>query len=293
MPLTNNASALPYSKRNSVLGVRMAIGLLLALICFLPACAKNSAYNGERDLEAVLSAPATGTTKDGLIVSGGLGEKILLTAYSQVGTPYQFGGTSPDRGFDCSGFTRWVFAQNGIQLPRSSSEQFRIGRPVAKEDVRPGDLLIYKRYRNSSSTHVGIYVGDGRYIHSPSKGKTVMESDAFSGSAGVRFIGARRVFEDSASCTLTADQKNGAKNSYVADATDKEVKAVFTTPSTKNKTQAKNGSTKKSKKNKSTASKNKKSTKNKNTASKDKKSSKNKSASSTNKSGSKNKTVKS
>ena len=288
MPKTNNTSRIPattginFQKR--VFGVKAALILLLALVCFFPACKKSPNDNGSHDLSAALSkntsANSSADNADNLLIQGGLAEKVLLTAYSQVGTRYRFGGTSPQAGFDCSGFTRWVYAQNGIKLPRSSSEQFRIGRPVAKEDVKPGDLLIYKRYRNSKATHVGIYVGDGKYIHSPSKGKTVHETEAFTGSAGARFLGARRVFEDPSSCGLTPEQKIGAAKSYVASIDDREVKAEFKTPPAKEKSKLKSKSKSKSKakaksktakaknnKSKSTASKTK-NNKSKSTASK-------------------------
>ena len=278
MPKTNNTSRIPansgLSFQKRVFGVKAALVLLLALVCFLPACKKSADDNGSHDLSAALSKNTSSTnaannaeSADDLIVNGGLTEKVLLTAYSQLGARYQFGGTSPQAGFDCSGFTRWVYAQNGIKLPRSSSEQFRIGRPVAKEDVKPGDLLIYKRYRNSKATHVGIYVGDGKYIHSPSKGKTVHETEAFTGSAGARFLGARRVFEDPSSCALTAEQKIGAAKNYVASI-DNEVKAEFKAPPAKGKVNKSKSKSKSKAKAKTKTAKTKNSSKSKSTASK-------------------------
>ena len=278
MPKTNNTSRIPANSglkfQKRVFGVKAALILLLALACFLPACKKSANDNGSHDLSAALSKssskPNTEETSSDLTVKGGLAEKVLLTAYSQVGARYRFGGTNPQAGFDCSGFTRWVYAQNGIDLPRSSSEQFQIGRPVAKEDVKPGDLLIYKRYRNSKATHVGIYVGNGKYIHSPSKGKTVQENEAFTGSAGARFLGARRVFDDPSSCALTAEQKIGAAKNYVASIDDREARTEFKAPATKEKTKVKSKSKSKSKsKGKATkTAKTKNSNKSKSTASK-------------------------
>ena len=247
MPKTNNTSRIPansgLSFQKRVFGVKAALVLLLALVCFLPACKKSANDNGSHDLSAALSKNTSSTnaannaeSSDDLIVSGGLTEKVLLTAYSQLGARYQFGGTTPQAGFDCSGFTRWVFAQNGINLPRSSSEQLAVGRPVAKEDLRPGDLLIYKRHNRGRATHVGIYVGDGKYIHSPRAGRTVEESEAFSQQAAPRFIGARRVFEDPTAMSLSAEQKRGARSSYLATAGDVKPK-VFSTASKKKSVQ--------------------------------------------------------
>ncbi|MBQ4132453.1 MAG: C40 family peptidase [Desulfovibrionaceae bacterium] len=199
------------------------LGLLLAVTLFFGGgCAKNVPTE---DILTVKRPPLEGVTHDGLLINEGLTEKVLLTAYSQLGTPYRYGGTTPNRGFDCSGFTSWVYSQNGIQLPRSSKEQFQVGRPVAQEDLKPGDLLMYKRGRGSG-THIGIYVGDGRYIHSPSRGKTVMEANAFNPRSNLRFLGARRVFEDPASCPLTPEQKENARHTFNPSEKN-DIKVVF------------------------------------------------------------------
>lgn len=92
----------------------------------------------------------------------------LNAAYSMIGTPYRYGGTTP-AGFDCSGFTQWSFAQAGYSLPRDSRSQQAWAFPVASGDLRPGDLVFW----GSPVYHVAIYVGDGQIIHSPSSGKTV------------------------------------------------------------------------------------------------------------------------
>lgn len=194
----------------------------MLILFFGAGCAKNKP--AENDLLAAKPA-LEGVTADGLLLNEGLAEKVLLTAYSQVGTPYRYGGTSPALGFDCSGFTRWVYSYNGIQLPRSSKEQFQVGRPVDKNDLKPGDLLMYKRGRGNG-THIGIYAGNGMYIHSPSKGKTVIEADAFNPRSNLKFLGARRVFEDPASCPLTAEQKENARQAF--NASDKsDIKVVL------------------------------------------------------------------
>ena len=202
----------------------LAAGLLLIMAVLLSACGKKGVT--EEDLVAFNVKPKIeeGMTSEGLLSKQGLAQGVLLAAYSQVGTPYRYGGTTP-RGFDCSGFTRWVYSQNGIQMPRSSKEQFKVGRPVGKEEIKPGDLLMYKR-GNRGGTHVGIYVGDGKYIHSPSRGKTVMEDNAFNPKSSLKFLGARRVFEDSASCALTNEQIRQAKDIFVAT-NDFEVKEVL------------------------------------------------------------------
>lgn len=104
-----------------------------------------------------------------------LGEGVVATARSQLGVPYRWGGTSPRTGFDCSGFARWVYARHGVHLPRTTREQRRQGRAAPQEELEPGDLLIYKRSSRGRSLHVGIYVGGGKFIHSPNRGSHVRE----------------------------------------------------------------------------------------------------------------------
>ncbi len=201
----------------------LSIALIMSLFV-ASGCAKK--IPAEDSLTAAPLKPALeGVTSDGLLINEGLAEKVLLTAYSQLGVPYRYGGTNPSLGFDCSGFTSWVYSQNGIQLPRSSKEQFQVGLPVAQKDLKPGDLVMYKRGR-SRGTHIGIYAGNGMYIHSPSKGKTVMEADAFNPGSNLKYLGARRMFEDPASCPLTQEQKENAKQIF--NASDKaDIKVVF------------------------------------------------------------------
>ena len=115
---------------------------------------------------------------------------ILRAAYSVIGTPYVFGGTTP-YGFDCSGFTQYAFARAGIYLPRMADSQFYSGRQISMSQLRPGDLIFFTTYEPGAS-HVGIYVGDGNFIHAgTSTGVTV--SSAFTGYWGARYYGACRV----------------------------------------------------------------------------------------------------
>ena len=116
---------------------------------------------------------------------------VLQTAFSKVGLPYKFGGTSPQTGFDCSGFVGWVYGQHGVKLPRSSPDMLGVGRSVDRQKLQPGDLVFFGRQQRV--THVGIYTGNNRYIHSPSRGKSIQESSLDDRSRGEYYVGARRL----------------------------------------------------------------------------------------------------
>ena len=119
-----------------------------------------------------------------------LAKRVMRTGYSVIGTPYVFGGTSP-YGFDCSGFVRYCFSSVGISLPRMADEQFYAGRRISVDQLRPGDLIFFSTYEAGAS-HVGIYIGNGNFLHSGSStGVTV--SSAFTGYWGARYYGACRV----------------------------------------------------------------------------------------------------
>jgi cell wall-associated NlpC family hydrolase len=118
-----------------------------------------------------------------------------LTEYalSLTGTPYKYGGTSPDSGFDCSGFVGHVFKHTmGKTLPRSSDEISRVGVIQKAGSLRPGDLVFYNTL-NKTFSHVGIYLGDGQFIHSPSSGKVVAVVNMSEPYWQKRYNGARRI----------------------------------------------------------------------------------------------------
>ena len=118
--------------------------------------------------------------------------EILETAMSLIGTPYRFGGTTPN-GFDCSGYVKYIMDQYGITLPRTSSAMYQAADTIPPEELEPGDLVFFRGYQPGPS-HVGIYAGDNSFIHAPSAGKTVSISQIDDSDYwGSRFIGAAKV----------------------------------------------------------------------------------------------------
>lgn len=119
---------------------------------------------------------------------------LVLSAMNFVGVPYRRGGETADQGFDCSGFTRYVFENSlGLVLPRRADQQAReVGLlRVVREDLEPGDLVFFNTMRRAFS-HVGIYVGEGRFIHAPRSGSEVRVEDMRQPYWSRRFNGARR-----------------------------------------------------------------------------------------------------
>lgn len=122
--------------------------------------------------------------------STSMARRIVQSSLRYQGVPYVFGGTTPS-GFDCSGFTRYVFAQAGVYLPRSADEQYEVGQAVSYGRLQPGDLVFFSTYEPGVS-HVGIYLGNSQFISATSsRGIAIDRLD--SGYWGSRYWGARRV----------------------------------------------------------------------------------------------------
>ncbi len=105
--------------------------------------------------------------------SNALGLAAAKTARQCVGTPYRLGGHTPKEGLDCSGLTSYVYGRHGVKLPPSSAKQAKMGRFVKKPYLQPGDLIFFSTGQGRQVSHVGIYIGDGKFIHAPGTGKTV------------------------------------------------------------------------------------------------------------------------
>ena len=117
--------------------------------------------------------------------------ELVKTAQSFVGVPYLWGGSSANTGFDCSGLAMTVYQLNGLDLPRSSKEQFEEGTPVNKEDLINGDLVFFATGSKNKVSHVGVYVGDDKFIHAPGKGKNIRVDSMSRSYYKKRYIGGR------------------------------------------------------------------------------------------------------
>jgi len=117
-------------------------------------------------------------------------ESLIKTASAQLGKRYSFGGESPRQGFDCSGLSSYVYSRNGLDLPRSSREQYSQGAPVERDKLRKGDLVFFGR---KGVNHVGIYLDDGKFIHAASAGGAVKVGDLDDPLWNKLYAGARRV----------------------------------------------------------------------------------------------------
>ena len=122
--------------------------------------------------------------------------QTLEGALDLIGIRYKRGGSSPERGFDCSGYVGHVFREGlGLYLPRSAREMSHTGEPVEKSDLKPGDLVFFNTMRRTFS-HVGIYLGDNLFVHAPRTGGRIRIEDLGARYWTKRFNGARRVVEE-------------------------------------------------------------------------------------------------
>lgn len=163
---------------------RLALGALLVSVFLIPTAARAE----EGPLATRTDAPR--------FTIEARRDSVVALARQQIGRRYVFGGTSPTRGFDCSGFTQYLGRAFGINLPRTAAQQARVGEEVPRDvsRLRPGDLLTFGR--GGRVTHIGVYVGNGRYVHASSGRGQITESslDRPQSSLVRAWMGVRRVF---------------------------------------------------------------------------------------------------
>lgn len=162
--------------------------LLLALALLLPPAAYASqASPATQDAATAVSALDEYATA---------AEQLVDEALSYLGIRYRFGGTSPSTGLDCSGLVLNAFRNAvGLDLPRTAREMAALGDRIGRQELKPGDLVFFNTMRRTFS-HVGIYLGDGRFVHAPSSGGEVRVENIASRYWSQRFNGARRLLGD-------------------------------------------------------------------------------------------------
>jgi cell wall-associated NlpC family hydrolase len=136
---------------------------LAALLLPLAGCFR--ADTDSRDAPATTPIPASSR-----LVTDPTRRTVIDTALAQLGVPYKYGGNNAREGFDCSGLVRYAYSAAGITVPRISRDQLRATEPVALADAQPGDLVFFQ---SEDYSHVGIYLGEGRFVHAPSTGRSV------------------------------------------------------------------------------------------------------------------------
>lgn len=147
------------------------------------ACACTLAHAEDASQTAAKTSPGWSDTA----------QEILINALSLTGVKYKYGGKSPETGFDCSGFVRYVFQQAAnLTLPHGARAISQLGQTIPVEQLQPGDLVFFNTLKSAFS-HVGIYLGDGRFIHAPSSGGGIHVVDMNDSYWAKRFNGARRL----------------------------------------------------------------------------------------------------
>lgn len=178
--------------------------LVLALACgSVQAAPASSEPLSQNRLAEILKERGLGSNLQSMGQSVATNTSTVInTAMGMIGIPYRFGGTSAETGFDCSGFVRAIYQDTmGHLLPRKADDQAKATQKIDKKELKPGDLVFFNTMRRTFS-HVGIYVGDGQFIHSPSKGKSVRVENMNTSYWAKRFNGARRVDVATAEATV-------------------------------------------------------------------------------------------
>ncbi len=173
---------------------RVMLKRTLLILCCVTSAHAAPSNNAADDIERYLAERGIVAQMDQMRQSvGDTASDLVGNAMTFLGVPYRRGGTSAATGFDCSGFVRSMFEQTvGKVLPRRASEQAAATEKIDKQDLKPGDLVFFNTMRQTFS-HVGIYVGDNKFIHSPRSGKSVRVEDMRDAYWARRFTGARRV----------------------------------------------------------------------------------------------------
>ena len=166
-------------KRGKRLIFTLSIGLLAACASTPEPAVETVFIKKESTVSRAITNPAKSS---GMIA--------LETARKMLGVPYRYGGTDP-HGFDCSGLTMVVYRINGLNLPRSSRQQWKAGKPIGRRQLQKGDLVFFATARGNKVSHVGIYAGGNKFLHAPGRGRRIQTSSLSSKYYSARYVGAR------------------------------------------------------------------------------------------------------
>ena len=121
-------------------------------------------------------------------------QELMLHSMGLIGTPYRWGGSSTATGFDCSGFMQHIFRRSmGLNLPRTSAEQAKMGVGVSRSELQPGDMVFFRTMGRGRISHVGLYIGNNRFIHAPRTGKRIEVTSLSNKYWNAKYAFARRV----------------------------------------------------------------------------------------------------
>ena len=172
--------------QQKLLALFVVIGSLQAPVVLAQSATEPEATNRITSVASQLANTVTSSVVDGT-------ESLINNAMQLIGVRYRWGGNTPQSGLDCSGFVRYVFNDTfGFLLPRKSAQMSQVGLEIRKDELRPGDLVFFNTMRHAFS-HVGIYVGDNKFIHAPSRGKSIRVDDMTKAYWEKRYNGARRM----------------------------------------------------------------------------------------------------
>lgn len=124
---------------------------------------------------------------------GNISSQVVRTAATQIGQRYRLGGESPSTGFDCSGLIYWAYKQHGINIPRVTTSQAKIGQKIGRQGLKAGDILVFKTSNSPNGLHTGLYAGGNKFIHAPNS-RSRVKLETFEGSWWAkRFMFGRRI----------------------------------------------------------------------------------------------------
>lgn len=175
---------------------------LIGLFLLATATCVQAAPDNPNSLDELVSKVSASNSKEAA-QSEAAGD-LLLQAMSLLGVAYRFGGSTPTSGLDCSGFIQYIFKKSlKINMPRTAAEMARTGRTINRDELAPGDLVFFNT-RGFANSHVGLYMGNGKFIHSPRTGKSVEVVNINSDYWSKRYNGARRVNKSTYGSVYTA-----------------------------------------------------------------------------------------